>query len=179
MHCLLWLAGVPEIGTREYLAFLDRNISCSTTTTQRELVIKFQTHHHSSTCFKKQNSVCRFGFPRKPVTDTKILTDDEIEKNRGRFVEIKRTSEETFVNNYHPILLQMLKSNMDLQACTNTKAIAFYIAKYLSKAEPEIIRKEMADILEKAKEIEAPNKKEKLKKQARVIMRQREVSLQK
>ena len=177
MHCLLWLAGVPEIGTIEYLSFLDRNISCSITTPQRELVLRFQTHHHSSTCFKKQNAVCRFGFPRKPIPDTKVLTDDEIEKNRGRFVEIKRAPEETFINNYHPVLLQMLKSNMDIQACTNTKAIAFYIAKYMSKAEPEIIRNEMAAILEKAKAIDAPNKKEKLKKQARVIMRQREVSL--
>ena len=56
-HMLLWLKDVPEWSTPEGIAVIERNISCSLQTPLKELVIKYQNHRHSQTCFKKMGAV--------------------------------------------------------------------------------------------------------------------------
>ena len=44
------------------------------------------------------------------------------------------------INSYHPILIQILKCNMDIQPVTGETGIVKYIGKYISKFETSHIR---------------------------------------
>jgi hypothetical protein len=177
-HCLLWLADVPSFDTEDGLKFIDRNVSCSLSTHSKDLALKYQNHKHSSTCFKGRNSKrCRFQFPRKPCEATTVLDELEIVNNGGRFVDLKRTEEEAMINNYHPVLLHILKCNMDVQPVTGEMAIAFYIAKYMSKAEPAEIRAQIQSSIETVLK-SSLNARQKMNKIAMTLMKNREISAQ-
>lgn len=105
-----------------------------------ELVKKCQTHHHAHTCRKNDptSTVCRFNFPREVCIDSHIVDSESNQfiRNGGRICMLKRQYEDRWVNNYNPILLGLWKGNMDIQPCGSNESIAYYIAKYISKAEP-------------------------------------------
>lgn len=122
--------------------------------------------------------MCRFAYPRPSTPITRLLDDAEIEKNSGRFVDIKRTKEEMMINNYHPKLFRLLKSNMDIQPVTNTKSIAYYIGKYMSKGEPEVIRAEIQKILNDIKGDSLSANKNKALKICSKLMSKREICAQ-
>lgn len=102
-HCLIWLDFSHEWSSIEGIEFLDRNVSCALNRGEelKNFVLKYQKHKHSSTCFKNKKNICRFQFPRKPSTNTVILSDEEIQRNAGRFAILKRKIEEGMINNYH------------------------------------------------------------------------------
>ena len=109
---------------------------------------------------------------------TRVLPESEIHKNQGRFVDLKRTAEECLINNYHPVLLEVLKCNMDIQPVTGEMAIAFYIAKYISKAESALLRKEIQSSIDKVKKSNSLTANQKMRKIAMTLLRNREVSSQ-
>jgi hypothetical protein len=152
IHMLIWLDGIPEdYHSEEGIAFIDSNVKCSIPNDDEALaniVIKYQNHHHTPTCFKNGKQYCRFDFPRKMSPATVILDQDDAARNKGRFVLLKRTKQEVYINNYHPVLLKILKCNMDLQVVTDANAVAYYIAKYISKAEPTNIQAEIQKIIQ-------------------------------
>jgi hypothetical protein len=49
---------------------------------------------------------------------------------------LERNIEEIFVNNYHPLLLELWEANMDIQPCGGSAGLAEYVAKFVAKAEP-------------------------------------------
>lgn len=129
---LIWLDNPPEDwDSEEGRAFIDQNVSCSYSNNFHRTVEKYQKHDHTATCYKNKdkNRNCRFHFPIQPSDETKVLGDDEIRRNGGKFIQLKRTTEEAMINNYHPILLQILRCNMDISPVTTSMAIAYYIAK--------------------------------------------------
>jgi Helitron helicase-like domain at N-terminus/Herpesvirus tegument protein, N-terminal conserved region len=132
-HMLIWLKDVPELSSTEGIRFIEKNVSCSLNNKYRDLVLRYQNHSHTKTCYKNKNSSCRFGFEKPQSDHTKILNDHEIVRNKGRFFEIKRSKEEGMIGFYHPILLPVLKSNMDIQVVTSAVGVAYYVAKYCSK----------------------------------------------
>ncbi|OXA56620.1 ATP-dependent DNA helicase PIF1 [Folsomia candida] len=118
-----------------------------------------------------------FAFPRVASSETKILNDDEIARNRGRFFAPKRVEGEEMIGYYHPVLFPILRCNMDLQPVTNAMAIAYYIAKYMSKAEPLEIRQDVKAPISKIHSSNLPAA-QKMFRVTMTIMRHREVGAQ-
>ncbi|RXN36610.1 replicase helicase endonuclease [Labeo rohita] len=81
IHLLAWVKGAPEFenqSDQEVCDFIDRNITCQLPdpTTDPELhkiVTEVQLHSrkHSKSC-KKGNVLCRYGFPKLPMSKTTI-----------------------------------------------------------------------------------------------------------
>ena len=75
-------------------------------------------------------------------------------------------------------MLQILKCNMDIQPVTGEMAIAFYIAKYISKSESPILRQEIQDAIDKINKAENLPAQKKMHRIAMTLLRNREVSSQ-
>ncbi|KAG5894349.1 hypothetical protein JTB14_031910 [Gonioctena quinquepunctata] len=109
LHMLVWCENIPDFSTNEGMSVIERVISCSLNPDNNELcnlVENVQMHKH--TCYKdRTNHCCRFGFPRAPSEVTSCLGPDEALTNNGRFCILRRTSQETMVNNYSPDILSL------------------------------------------------------------------------
>lgn len=177
IHALLWLDGVPSYNSDDGINFIDRNISCSLDVPYKDLVLKYQNHSHRETCFKKGPS-CRFSFPRSPCERTRILDEDEIQNNSGRFLEFRRKAYEAMINSYHPKLMRLFRCNMDITLVTSTCAIAYYVGKYMSKAEPMMLKQDTRDAIAAAKSDTRGSYYERARRIANAVMSRREVSAQ-
>ncbi|XP_047025515.1 uncharacterized protein LOC124634135 [Helicoverpa zea] len=152
LHMLVWCDNIPDFMTNEGIEVIERVVSCSLMPDDpvlKTLIEDVQTHKHTATCYKNRNDrYCRFGFPRPAHETTICLGPDEVLSNNGRFCCLKRTADETMVNNYNPTLLSLWKGNIDVQPCGNVTAVAYYVAKYASKCEPhdtgEVVREAVA-----------------------------------
>ena len=105
VHMVVWIEGAPVLETTnitEVIQFIDKYITCrapvSEGTTEDELVSR-QKHHHTPTCKKHENSVCRFNYPQPPFPETVILDplsaeDNELEEYREKWTKIHAKLEE-------------------------------------------------------------------------------------
>lgn len=178
IHMVIWLENAPDFNTDEGIEFINRNVSCSLDTPFKDLVLKYQKHRHTDTCHKNGKANCRFHFPQSPSHETVVLGDEEIHRNGGKFVKLRRTEEEVMINPYHPILLPIMKVNMDIQPCTSSMAIAYYIAKYISKSEPKELQTKVQDAIKEIKNCEHLTARQKMQNICRKIMNRRQVSAQ-
>ncbi|GFR21211.1 ATP-dependent DNA helicase [Trichonephila clavata] len=143
VHMVVWVEGHASFDTEEGLQQLNKVCSCELPPEASELhdlIKKNQLHKHTHTCYKNssESPTCRFGFPRKECTETRLVShsSDEFIRNGDRICILKRGPEDGWVNNYNPTLIKVWNANMDIQPCGTNEAIAFYIAKYVSKSEP-------------------------------------------
>ena len=94
-----------------------------------QLVKVANTHSCRSTCYKyRKDKVCRFGYPREIVEESKV-TDENI-------ILLKRLSEK--INNYNPYVMTCIRSNHDIKFVPSGKDgynIAFYVSEYAIKAQ--------------------------------------------
>lgn len=138
LHMVCWTEGAPAFDTPEGIELIDKVVSCSLNTGDarlNELVSRVQMHKHTETCYKNRpNDRCRFGFSKSASENTKLLGAEEAIHNNGRCFVHKRTEAEVNVNTYNPTLLRIWEGNMDVQPCGNVIALAYYIAKYISKS---------------------------------------------
>ncbi len=78
IHMLVWLKDAPKYEPgkeKEIQDFVDKYISCSLDVEDDELdYVNVQKHRHSKTCRKRGKAICRFGFPKPPMRETKVLT---------------------------------------------------------------------------------------------------------
>ncbi|PZC74948.1 hypothetical protein B5X24_HaOG206881 [Helicoverpa armigera] len=155
LHMLVWCNNVPEFSTPQGIEVIEKVVSCSLSPNDpvlRKLVEDLQIHKHTQTCKKnRQDNGCRFGFPKPASDNTVCLGPDEALANNGRFCLLKRTSDESMVNNYNVILLGIWKANIDIQPCGSYSAVAYYVAKYASKCEPHDAGEVIRDAISKAK----------------------------
>eukprot|EP00105_Crassostrea_gigas_P004589 XP_011417845.1 PREDICTED: uncharacterized protein LOC105321279 [Crassostrea gigas] len=85
---------------------------------------------------------------------------------------MERSPEDLFVNNYNPVLLRCLRSNMDIQMITSIWACIAYITSYICKPE-----KTMSELMQKAsKEANDKGVTDKLYHIANQLRKGREVS---
>ncbi|XP_050337629.1 uncharacterized protein LOC126763907 [Bactrocera neohumeralis] len=141
---VIWIENHPKFDSEEGKLLLDRNCCCRIPPEEEDpelhqLVKKCQIHRHTQTCSKNNTSIrCRFNFPRQECDETRIMShsSDDFLRNGGRMRLLKHRKEDAWVNNYHPELLRLWAGNIDIQKCGSNEAIAYCIAKYLSKAEP-------------------------------------------
>ncbi|CAC5405283.1 unnamed protein product [Mytilus coruscus] len=112
------------------------------------LVNRLQIHHHTNSC--KRNNACRFGFPKLPSTQTKILANVNITSpsNQGHFYQTKRSLNYQYVNAYNPDLLMKWRANMDIQMVSGVHGLAYYACSYIAKAEPDDLKHALSKIYE-------------------------------
>ena len=73
---------VVENEYSEVFEFIDKYITCSLPDNKKypevsNLVKKVQTHHHTTTCRKKNGVACRFNAPWAPSDETRIVGSEE------------------------------------------------------------------------------------------------------
>jgi hypothetical protein len=97
-HGLYWIQEAPVYVEGDYLSenacihFIDKFVTCERNEDiDMEKVIAYQIHKHSNTCKKKlkNGQTCRFGFPKPPMEETRILLPlsqnvDPAEKHQAR-----------------------------------------------------------------------------------------------
>jgi len=178
---LVWIEKLPEFNTIEGVQIIENCISCCSNTenlTLNELIKNCQTHKCKNTCFKKNKDNCRFNYPMKVSSETRILLDSEIHKNNNKFVIMKRNNDEKNINNYNPTILGMWGANMDIQPIGTVFGIAFYVAKYVSKEEPIFIQKQIHDALKQIKNSNNNDFVHKIRNVSNIIIKNRERSAQ-
>ena len=84
VHCLFWIENAPKIDKNtdeEVIQFIDTYVTCELPSQDeplKDIVTSVQQHskRHSKTC-KKNNTVCRFNFPRPATSSTFICRSSE------------------------------------------------------------------------------------------------------
>lgn len=178
---LIWISNLPEFNTVDGVRLIEDCISCSLATENlklNDIIKKCQKHKCKATCFKKSKDKCRFNYPMIVSNETRILSDEEIVKNNNKFVIMKRNKDELFINNYHPIILNMWQANMDIQPIGTVFGIAFYVAKYVAKEEPVLIQKKIHDAIKEIKNSTNNEFVNKIRNVANIIIKNRERSAQ-
>lgn len=117
LHIFLWILDAPTLFSKtasEITKYIDSVISTSLPSKENDpvlhaLVKRLQIHHHTNSC--KRGTSCRFGFPKSPTSNTKILSNVDTSiinpSCRGHFYETLRSKNDEYVNAYNPILLKM------------------------------------------------------------------------
>ena len=182
VHMLIWIKDAPQFNTEEGIKFIDKVVTCSIPQDPKlkELVERLQKHKCTKTCYSnnKNNKKCRFGYKLPISTTTRILNEDEIKKNNGKFCIFKRKENEQLINVYNLELLQMWNANMDIQPCGSLYGIAYYIAKYVAKEEPQHIQDELQRAIISIQNAPANQFAKQLHKTTKLIMKNRERSAQ-
>ena len=81
IHSLIWLENAPNFEANDSMSrincqqFISRFISCETSDSDLNDLVRYQYHKHSKTCKKTKfdSVVCRFGVPLFPMKETLIL----------------------------------------------------------------------------------------------------------
>jgi len=134
VHLILWITDAPVIGrnsVEEVKTYIDSIITChkpdtDCSPTLSNLVTKFQTHRCNKYCQKhkhggKYYKKSRFGYPRKVTDETQLndvvdcLAVNQSKQPRKRLYHLKRTEEETNINDYNAALLLANQANVDVQ----------------------------------------------------------------
>ena len=140
---------IPKFDSPEGVEILDKIVTCHLPCEDHPnfpLIKRLQVHQHRPTCFKnKNNCQCRFGFERPTSDITKIIPEEELIKNSGKFCILKRTEREVMVNNYNLTILKIWDANMDIQPVGSMYGAAYYVAKYVSKEESKQLKKDFQD----------------------------------
>ena len=85
MHVPIQIVDAPKIDENEnseVVGFIDKYITCGLPdetkySEMNNLVKKVQTHHHTTTCRKKNGVACRFNAPWTPSGKTRIVRSEE------------------------------------------------------------------------------------------------------
>jgi hypothetical protein len=184
IHMLVWIENAPSFNTPEGIQFIDKVCSVSLPTDQKlkDLVTRLQLHSCTHTCYKKLSKKfkknCRFGYPLPISETTRILNNDEIKENNNKFCIFKRNSSEQKINVYNLELLVLWNANMDIQPVGSLYGIAYYIAKYVAKEEPQNIQDELKEAIQAIKEAPPAQFARQLLLTTKIIMKNRERSAQ-
>ena len=156
-HLVLWIDKSPLIGresNEEVLKFIQRYITCSVpnideSPTLNKLVNNFQRHKCGTYCQRKYKTRagqfltrCRFGFPRAS-RDEAIMNDlfsclrqRSKRQSTKRLYELRRTTGESYINDYNPTILFQMEANVDVQYIGESSwSLAKYVTSYVTKAE--------------------------------------------
>ena len=130
-HAVVWIEGAPVIGKSpegDVLKWINDRISCripeeKTNPELHRLVSRYQMHKCSRYCKRTKKhgaryiTKCKFGFPRVATDTTTLNNVEDCLKAKAKIYCLPRTTEETRVNDYNPLLLMLWKANMDIHAC--------------------------------------------------------------
>ena len=149
-HVVVWIQGAPVIGESPegvVLKWINERICChipeeKSNPELHRLVTRYQMHKCSRYCKRTKKyggtyiTKCKFGFPREATDKAALNNVDDCLKSKAKIYCLPRTSEETRVNDYNPLLLMLWKANMDIQFVSESSlALAHYVTGYVTKAE--------------------------------------------
>ena len=66
IHMLMWVKDAPKYNSHsktEITEFVDSYLKCTSDDAKLQDFIPLQLHKHSRTCHKKEDKICRFGYP--------------------------------------------------------------------------------------------------------------------
>ena len=185
LHIFLWTETGISLETatsNEIISLLDKTICTQLPDENKDkdlhrLVHTLQVHKHSFTC-RKGVRLCRFNFPKPVCKQTKLCYNpDTILHRHGKFYETQRFFTDTWVNAYNPIILRHWRANMDIQLVGNAESCAFYVCKYICKAEPEEL-KEALHALFTNTEFTTIDMRKRLLKIGACVLKKRRISAQ-
>ena len=183
LHWLIWTKNAPDLdtadGRKDAPAFIDKYISTTLPKDPelKKLVERLQTHAHNNYCNKGGTRKCRFEFPRPICKDTMLKTTEADQISETRFYETKRTTEkERWINPYNPQILESWKANMDIQLVASIFGLVNYICSYITKAEPEGLKKSIEKAIERLPE--KATARDKMSKIGNVMFSHRKISAQ-
>ena len=96
IHMLVWLKDPPSLTTSDdatIVRFIDSLITCQQT---EDDITALQSHKHSVSCKKRKKNICRFGFPKPPMTQTALLHPIEIDSDQKKFEEHQQIAKQIF-----------------------------------------------------------------------------------
>ena len=96
IHMLVWLKDPPSLTTSDdetIVRFIDSLITCQQTDDD---ITALQSHKHSVSCKKGKKNICRFGFPKPPMTQTALLHPIEIDSDQKKFEEHQQIAKQIF-----------------------------------------------------------------------------------
>ena len=73
---IVWVDGAPKLMSNsheEITSFVDQYLKCSSGHDDNQDFVQLQVHKHSRTCRKKEDNICRFGYPLPPLAKTMVL----------------------------------------------------------------------------------------------------------
>lgn len=154
-HMFFWVENVPNGVSNDTRAYLLRYIDKTVHTRipgdddphLKRLVLKLQTHSHTSYCMPSSRPPCRFGFPKKQCSRTCILTHFHATKNKGQFYQTYRPADSCNINAYNPSILLHWRANMDIQIINDANGAAYYVCHYLCKSEPDELKLALANLI--------------------------------
>ena len=188
VHSMWWIKDAPNLdtasGRQVAPQYIDRYISVGIPKESdgelRELVLRLQQHHHTSTCRKatrrrRNVAECRFDFPRPLCEETRLKSHDD-PGNRSRCYLLKRSVGEENINPYNEHLLRAWQANMDIQLIGSVYGTAAYVCSYMCKGESEEVRKAIREALESLPTQASSRKR--LSKVGNTMLTHRELSAQ-
>jgi hypothetical protein len=160
-HMMLWIKGAPMVGKdppEKVLEWIEQRMTCAIPDSNlspelHRLVQRYQLHKCNNYCKRRRKvgntyiTRCRFNFPR-PACESSILHNvSESLKSRRKIYDLARSQDEIRVNDYHPLILELWKSNMDIQfIAEDSLALAHYVSDYVTKAEKSNLQEIWEDI---------------------------------
>lgn len=87
---LIWVENSPSLlssNEDEVASFIDQYVTCHANEEMSEYV-NYQTHRHASTCRKKGELICRFGFPIPPMDRIRLLNG--LEKDSPHLIKASK-----------------------------------------------------------------------------------------
>ncbi|MCG7875518.1 MAG: AAA family ATPase [Candidatus Thiodiazotropha endolucinida] len=85
IHMIVWVQNAPKFNVdsdAELAAYVDQYLKCSIDNPNLSGLIELQIHKHSRTCRKRDDKICRFGYPLPPLSKTMVLQPLETEKDK-------------------------------------------------------------------------------------------------
>merc|ERR1712226_1471785 len=122
IHMIVWIENSPVYKHNSAEAieeFVDQYLSCSSQhSEENDHLIGLQTHKHSRTCKKKEDKVCRFGYPLPPLPKTMILEPlfSDVDKYKKMCSELQirlNIEKEGFDMTYEDFLENVVQLNED------------------------------------------------------------------
>ena len=85
IHMIVWVENSPKFKVNsddELAVYVDQFLKCSINNPDLGRLIELQVHKHSRTCRKREDKICRFGYPLPPLPKTMVLQPLETEKDK-------------------------------------------------------------------------------------------------
>ena len=89
IHMIIWIENAPKFNVdsnEDLTAYVDQFLKCCINNADLGSLVDLQIHKHSRTCRKREDRICRFGYPLPPLPRTMIL--DPLETDKDKYLKL-------------------------------------------------------------------------------------------
>ena len=111
IHSIAWIENSPKCNVDN----TDNYLKCSSDSENMKDLIELQIHKHSRTCRKKEDKICRFGFPLQPLQKTMVIEplESDVDKYKKMYFKLQHNMNEQ-KNGYEICCERFLKEVVNL-----------------------------------------------------------------